>query len=139
MSSSGGATVHAGTPPSDFGTWATTEVCFHKFADLPTTKDEGVISPQFTCFGHNWKVEIYPGGSDRSKKGYVGVALMHMSANGSISVAFSLSVRDSTGKEVAYELSIGPNTFDPYNEEQDIVHSWGLLNFAKYSTMIMLL
>ena len=102
MSSSGGAIVHVGTPPSNFGTWTTTEVCFHKFADLPTIKNEGINSPEFTCFGHEWKVKIYPGGYYHSKEGYVGVALLNMSADADIIVQWGFSIRDAAGKEVVH-------------------------------------
>ena len=44
--------VDVGTPPSGFEDWTTTMVRFHNFADLPTTKDEGIDSPKFTCFRH---------------------------------------------------------------------------------------
>ena len=54
-----------------------------------------------------------------------------MSADEGITVTFSLRVRDSTCEEVVHKVP-----FTSYNEEQDIAHSWGLLNFAKYSTMI---
>ena len=135
MSGSSARIVHVGTPPSDFEAWATTEVCFHKFADLPMTKDEGVDS-EFTCFDHIWKVEIYPGGEGGSDEGNVAVDLSHMSVDGGISVTYFISVRDSTGKEVSHGEPSGPKQFDPYNEEEFMADSCTFIDFAKYSTMI---
>ena len=131
MSGSGARVVDIGTPPSGFEDWTTTVVRIHNFSDLPTTKDERVCSPEFTCFDHYWRLYIYPGGDHRSKHGYVFFDLLHMSADEGITVTFSLRVRDSTCEEVVHKVP-----FTSYNEEQDIAHSWGLLNCAKYSTMI---
>ena len=78
---SGSRVVDVGTPPSVFEDWTTTMVRFHNFADLPTTKDEGIDSPKFTCFRHDWSVRIFPGGSDDSDEGYVSVHLVHMSSD----------------------------------------------------------
>ena len=113
-----------------------TEVCFHNFSDLPTIKDEGVDSPDFTCFDHDWKVEIYPGGEEDSDEGNVAVYLWHLSNDGGISVTYCMSVRDSTGKEVAHLEPSGPEYFNSYNEEEDIADCWGNADFAKYPIMI---
>ena len=71
--------VHVGTPSSDFEDWTTAEVCFHGFADFSTTRGEGVESPLFSCFGHKWKLKLYPGGEEKSNDGYVAVRLSNMS------------------------------------------------------------
>ena len=82
-------------------------------------------------------MEIYPGGEEESDEGNVAVYLWHISADEGIAVTCSLSVRDSTSKEVAHKLSIGPEYFvDPYEEEEDAADSWGVYNLAKYLTMI---
>ena len=71
--------VHVGTPSSNFEDWTTAEVYFHGFADLTTTRDEAVVSPLFSCFGHQWRVDLYPGGDDGSDDGYVALDLCNMS------------------------------------------------------------
>ena len=53
--------VHAGTPSSNFEEWTTAEVYFHGFADLSTVRGEYTKSPEFSCFGHKWKLGICPG------------------------------------------------------------------------------
>jgi len=85
--------VHVGTPPDNFKGWTTTEVCFHRFADLTTTRGEGVTSPEFSCFGHRWVLDLYPGGKATSPEGYVAVALGNES-NTSIKIQYDYSVRD---------------------------------------------
>ena len=91
--------VHVGTPPGDFKGWTTTEVCFHGFANLSTTRSESVYSPEFSCLGHQWKLELYPGGIANSDEGYVAIALRNKSNTG-IEVQFGYSVRNADGKEV---------------------------------------
>ena len=122
--------VDVGTPPSNFEDWTTAEVRFHGFADLSTA----TISPVFSCFGHNWLVEIYPGGEEDSVDGYVAVRLCNMS-NSSIKIQWCISVRDADGKEVVH---LGPDTrelgaCDPHHSHQN---SRGYRNFATRSELL---
>jgi len=54
-------------------------VHFHGFAGLQTTRGVKVLSPEFSCFGHQWTVVIYPGGSRNTNEGYVGVYINNCS------------------------------------------------------------
>ena len=71
--------LDVGTPPNGFKDWTTALVRFHGFADLTTTRGEYVQSPKFSCFGHQWRLIIYPGGEEDSREGYVGVNLSNFS------------------------------------------------------------
>jgi len=75
--------VDVGTPPTqwtnNFEGWTTINVCFHGFANLSTTRDERVESPAFSCFGHQWTLNLYPGGEVNSPVGYAAVALANAS------------------------------------------------------------
>ena len=53
-------------------------MCFHGFANLSTTRDERVESPEFSCFGHQWVLKVCPGGEEDSKEGYAAVELAKM-------------------------------------------------------------
>ena len=90
-----------GTPSLCLDGWTRTEVCFHGFADLTTTRDEAVASPKFSCFGHRWLVDIYPGGDNDSDDGHVAVDLCN-ATNKPIKIQFGYSVRDAAGKEVVH-------------------------------------
>jgi len=123
--------VDVGTPPGDFKGWTTTEVCYHGFANLPTTRNEKVLSPKFSCFGHQWVLKLYPGGEEDSEVGYVAVELVNRS-NTSIKISYGYSVRDSDGKEeVHYEPDT--NEFAAYGGGQN---AWCALNFARRSKII---
>lgn len=59
----------------------TFEVRFDDFAALPATKGQDVVnSPEFTCFGHRWRLNLWPGGlSGLIADGKVSVYLHHCS------------------------------------------------------------
>ena len=42
-------------------------------------RDEEVYSPEFSCFGHQWLVFLYPGGEEDSDDGMVALFLRNMS------------------------------------------------------------
>ena len=133
MSSNSG--VHVGTPPGDFKDWRTINVYFHRLADLPTTRGEKVRSPEFSCFGHQWKLKLYPGGGTNSPEGYISIYLCNIS-NKSINIQFDFGVRDADGKEVLYKKLdnkvFGALDNSPHN-------AWGYPDFAKRSTLMDIL
>ncbi|KAL7523429.1 hypothetical protein ACHAXR_000177, partial [Thalassiosira sp. AJA248-18] len=133
-SSKQSTTVAVGTPPPGYSYDEAVEACvkvhFHGFASLPAAVDEEVESPQFTCFGHNWTLDLYPGGYEDSNEGMIAVHLCHHS-NGSINVDFDFIVRDLDGTEIA---SWGePFLFDSIEGEPDV---WGEDNFAERTRII---
>ena len=100
--------VHVGTPPpaspGPLQNWATRKVHFHRllrkvhfhgFAGLSTTHGTKVMSPEFSCFGHQWKVVIYPGGEGRSQEGFVAVYLVNRSQE-SIQVFYQIIMKHPT-------------------------------------------
>ena len=97
---SNSAVVHVGTPSPEFQGWATAKVCYHGFADLSTERDSAVMSPEFACLGHLWRLEVYPGGEARAGDGMVGVFL-HNQSSKEIKINFGVCVKDSNGSEVA--------------------------------------
>ena len=126
--------VDVGTPPEKFEGWTTANVCFHGFANLTTTRGERVYSPEFSCFGHQWTLGVYPGGRVDSQEGYVGIKLANFS-NTSIKIQYGYSVKDADGKEVVHHES--------YTEEFDAYvlgnNAWYTNNFAKRSKLLDLL
>jgi len=126
--------VDVGTQWTNFGGWSTTELRFHGFANLSTTRNESVESPEFSCFGHQWRLYLYPGGTNNSSEGYVAVELVHLS-NTSIKMQYSYCVRNADGKEVAH--------FEPQTKEFDVSgcqapqhDGWCYGNFAQRSTLL---
>ncbi|EJK74479.1 hypothetical protein THAOC_03837 [Thalassiosira oceanica] len=78
--------------------WVIAPVCFNGFAGLPTTKGECVTSPEFSCFGHQWGVTIYPGGERESTDGYVALYLQNRTRE-SIEVELKFIIKDPNGGE----------------------------------------
>ena len=55
--------------------WKSFEVRIDGFANLPAKKGVDIFSPEFACFGHKWRLSIYPGGNRSSKNGMVSIFL----------------------------------------------------------------
>ena len=128
--------VDVGTPSSNFEEdWTTTNVPFHGFADLSTTRGEEVESPEFACFGHNWELVIYPGGDDGSDDGYVAVYLCNMS-NPAIKIHWCYSIRDADGKEVVFRKPLTDKFAGESDDGDDATNSLGDSDFAKRSKLI---
>jgi hypothetical protein len=98
-------------------------VRFHGFANLTTTRDEFVDSPEFSCFGHRWRLRLYP--EEDSPEGYVALRLGNRS-NTSIKIQWSYSVKDVDGKEVVYHE---PDT-DKFDACGGRSSAWTTTNFA---------
>ena len=116
--------VDVGTPPSGWKEWQVSEVRFHNFANLSAERGEYEASPEFSCLGHEWTLDIYPGGRENSAEGYVAINLCNMS-NKSIKIEYGFSVKDAAGEEVVHEK--------PSTEEWSGRNGWCYENFAKRS------
>ena len=136
------AAVNVGTPTSGFqeweaqerGEWETTPIQFHGFADLTTMKGERVISPEFTRFGHQWMLAIYPGGDNKSDDGRVGIFLGNMSEK-SIEVEFIISVKGADDRDVL-KCAKGKKLFEALDGRVGSNNFWGHKNYAKRSDML---
>jgi len=123
--------VDVSTPVKNFRGWTNTEVNFHGFANLTTTRDEYVISPEFSCFGHQWRLDLYPGGDTNSEEGYAAVGIVNRS-NTSIKIQYCYSVRDANCKEVVhYE----PDT-DEFGALGSEDNAWFAFDFAKRTKLL---
>ena len=120
--------VDVGTPP------AQPFVRFHGFANLTTTRDDYVETSRFSCFGHQWCLQICPGGDEDSDEGYVAVWLVNRS-NTSIKIQYGYSVRDAKGKEVVHHEP-QTNEFGIDGSEEN---AWYIADFAKRSKLMTLL
>ena len=122
--------VDVGTPPDNFKDWATTNVCFHGFANLTTTREEFVESPVFVCSGFQWVFRVYPGGRANSDEGNIAIGLCNMS-NTSIKLHYGFSVRNRDGEEVVNRKL----TTKEFSGAQFLYRK----NFAKRSTIMDIL
>jgi len=97
--------------------WMKTELSFHHFAiaDLRITGNEESISPEFSFFGHNWRVNVSRILGRTGKKNLVLLYLQNMSDK-SIKIRFSLSIKHLKGKMRLVEnhqQTFDPNRFGP--------------------------
>ena len=125
--------------PSMDKDWKSFEVRFDGFAKLPAEKGEDVLSPEFTCFGHQWCLGICPGGSAKSKDGMVAVFIEHYS-NTSITVDdFGFTIKDKEGNTKKEWVSKNGIEFAPSGTEiieNQISDGWGWSDFCERSDII---
>ena len=108
--------------------WKKFKVRLGGFANLPSEKDEEVLSPEFTSLGHKWRLQLYPGGNNKSDDGMVAIYLENLSDK-SITIHFGCSIKDLNEKEVHTTHNGSPDVF----EAKD---NWGWINFCKRSDVI---
>ena len=80
-----------GCPRSSF------RIAVHDFANLSSTRGHYIVSPEFTCNGHQWLLVVYPSGSSIAEEGNVSVYLYHLSKE-AITIRFEIKVIDKFGK-----------------------------------------
>ena len=112
------------------GTGESVSVDFHGFEGLPA---ECAKSPEFTCLGTRWRIDICPGGNPPSDDGMVSVFLQSVS-NNSIVIKFSFIARDKSGKEVA-RADFGSKRFAPEGDPNKH-DGWGTNDFARQSALV---
>lgn len=93
-------------------------VTFDNFRDLPTGKDCEVLSSIFSCFGYDWRLQLFPGGYSyypKPPKGTVGVCVERCNRAGRWpNVKFSFEVKSTDGK-TSLQTFNDPNTKQYYS------------------------
>ena len=119
--------------------WTTKVVRFRGFADLPTARGDSVESSEFSCFGHQWSLDVYPGGysSPATKEGFSSVFLANKS-NTSIKIQWGSCVRDAD-REVVHDKTRNHEFAASDNETEGVCSISCSLNFAKRSKLLELL
>jgi len=129
------AAVHVGTPPGPLSDWIMREVHFHGFAGLTTTRGTAVKSPEFSCFGHQWMVEIYPGGHEDSKEGYVGVYLFNETPE-SIQAYYDILLEHPTDQARVSFVAGSGDEMDTFGANGKEGNGNGARDFAKRETLL---
>ena len=104
-------------------------ITFDKYVDLPSEKGQAVYSSEFSCFGSQWKVIIYPGGEPSSLDGMVGLYLYRSSEGKKLAVKYSLAVGVTDGSDRISRQ--GRDIYDGCGS-----HSWGWDDFCSRRDII---
>jgi hypothetical protein len=87
--------VSVGCPPPSSSLsgeeWTSFQFHFHNFATLSTTKGDYILSPKFTCNGHQWQLKLY-----RWRQSKVSAYLCHRSEV-NITATFEIKILDKFG------------------------------------------
>eukprot|EP00986_Skeletonema_menzelii_P003918 scaffold1277_cov137-Skeletonema_menzelii.AAC.1 len=102
-------TLDVGSPSSSSSDerWESFKILFHGFADLPSAVGEYTLSPGFTCNGHKWCLQIYPGG-ERESAGFVSVFLVGQAAT---TATYEVGLQDKS-QRVQYNRAATGINFD---------------------------
>jgi speckle-type POZ protein len=111
-------------------TWKSFQFNLQNFKDLPTTTDHYIRTPIFSCNGHEWCLDIFPGGDEDAEEGHVSIYLNHRS-EGIIAINYEVMIIDKfgEGKNSKKELK-EPDLFEGMGGY------WGFSNFIKRSDIL---
>ena len=113
--------------------WKSFELRFDGFENLTVARDRFVRSPNFTCFGNQWCVQMYLGELTDSNDGMVGAYLYNMS-NQSIAIKYAFAIR---GSHKGKSDNGAKDEIIEFAPSVDGLHDrWGSKDFAKHSDII---
>ena len=98
-------------------------ITFDNFENLPSEKEQGVFSSEFSCFGSRWQVMIYPGGESRSSDGMISLYLERRSKGKKMAIKYSGTVVYAHDGED----QIIRRASDVFDDNSD---GWGWKNFG---------
>jgi len=113
--------------------WETRKVVIDDYAFLMNDKGDETDSDEFKCFGHRWKMNVFPGGSVDAAEGMVSLYLNLLSDDDAkITLKYSLCVRDPQNSDnIIAKFATGSFDFD----DEDVDAS-GAHNFCKKETLL---
>jgi hypothetical protein len=83
--------VSVGIPPQREG-WKSFQFNIRNFAAIDATKGNAFVTPQFSCNGHQWYLQIYPGGFKSARDGWFSIYLARRSKGG-ILATFEIKIQ----------------------------------------------
>ena len=144
--------LHVGKPSAQFDGLEEITVFVHNFKELPSQCDDDnfVVSPQFRCFGHLWKLKVFPGGDeDDGDNGRIVIHIINFSRSEvvidwKISLLKNMGGWCSLGGEIEdpfgdpYDLRIGNNEIDVRRvEDVNISRSKVLKEFLRDGSLVV--
>ena len=84
---------------SDNPTETLFSITFDNFVGLPSEKGQAVKSSEFSCFGNQLQLSLYPGGDSRSSNGMVSLYFERRSEGRDLAVKSSLAIDYNDGED----------------------------------------
>ena len=72
--------------------WQHFKFHFNEFESLASVKGQVVMSPEVTCFGKQWRLAFYPGGSSSGEDGKVSLFLNLCSTGCSVNIDYQIKI-----------------------------------------------
>ena len=104
--------LHVGEPPSDFECWESITILhIHNFMGLRKKSDKFTRSPEFTCFGHGWRVDV-SSNSDYDDGGTNPVVVLFRNlSKQKITVSYKITLLKADGSESKWSSSVEEREF----------------------------
>eukprot|EP00984_Skeletonema_dohrnii_P004972 scaffold1761_cov78-Skeletonema_dohrnii-CCMP3373.AAC.5 len=80
-------------PSSSDEEWQSFKILIHGFADLPSAVGQYTLSPEFTCNGRRWCIQLFPGGNIHASAGNLSLCLK-LCSGGNATTAYEMSFLD---------------------------------------------
>lgn len=111
------------------------QVRFDGFERLPAAKGQDrVRSPDFTCFGRPFCIELWPGGKTKSSDGKVAIYLVSTSQDVT-EVQATFIVRGSKKQTAAY-FYFASDEHSQQSRKEGTENAWGTKNFADRAALV---
>eukprot|EP00984_Skeletonema_dohrnii_P004971 scaffold1761_cov78-Skeletonema_dohrnii-CCMP3373.AAC.4 len=124
-------TLGVGRPSSSSGEeWQSFKMLFHGFADLPSAVGQYTLSPEFTCNGRRWCIQLFPGGKRASMTGCLSLYLELRSGGTATATLFEASTLDKFQSVKHSKKATVPRSFSSENK----VFGWS--NFDRRSYIL---
>src|SRR5210317_1855181 len=122
------STAVAPPPPR----WQSFHFNVHNFKDLPTAKNHYFETPEFSCYGHQWGLRVYPGGGGEAVEGMVSFFL-YLCSEESITVNYEVMIINKVGKNKKNPSAQSTDCFEGKGKGR------GWDNFLKRSNILNIL
>lgn len=116
-----------GTPSNNYVEWETLKFRLHGFEEMMWTKGHSVTTPELTCFGQRWALQVYPGGANDSTDGMISIFLNHRSGKSCGSFQFAVAIKEDDGLSYADEVRVCTKEFEANSS------GWGWSDFIERS------
>lgn len=107
-------------------------VNIHDFAAIPATRSFCFYTPEFSCNGHQWYLQIYPGGCNVSVCDGLMAVFLGKRSQGGISATFEMEILNKFGGRHYYF----PQVTEFYPLDGDTLYTRGYPNFCTRSEIL---
>mmetsp|Transcript_8093 Transcript_8093/g.12693 ORF Transcript_8093/g.12693 Transcript_8093/m.12693 type:complete len:421 (+) Transcript_8093:57-1319(+) len=114
---------------------------FLEYMDLSSESNDCILTPKFSCRGHQWSLRIFPGGDSDATAGFLSVYLDHYGKEGGstrqkskVDLWFNVSILDIFGNRRRMKQAFTPHR--QFESRTNNFASWGFQDFVLLSDIL---